>query len=245
MSALREEAVKIFCDFDGTIAVQDTTDTVLRALAGPEWEVLERSWVEGHISAAECMRRQVSLIQGDDEALAAVLSRIELRSGFAAFVRWCRQERLSLTIVSDGVDYMIRQVLERHGLGDLPVYSNSMRGGPGARVLDQPWSTSGCQNRSGVCKCRVAQSGERGPLVYIGDGRSDFCIAEHADLLFARSVLSRHCVDNGLPFIAYENFSDVQRFLFLRHQESHFSRGVEAPVRIPEDSMNALEGVAN
>jgi 2-hydroxy-3-keto-5-methylthiopentenyl-1-phosphate phosphatase len=53
------------------------------------------------------------------------------------------------------------------------------------------------------------------PLVYVGDGRSDFCIAEEADLLFARATLARHCVDHGLAFIPYDNFSDVQRYLFL------------------------------
>jgi 2-hydroxy-3-keto-5-methylthiopentenyl-1-phosphate phosphatase len=78
----------------------------------------------------------------------------------------------------------------------------------------------------------VATSGEAGPLVYIGDGRSDFCIAEEADLLFARSVLARHCVDNGLPFVAFETFSDVQRYLFLRQQDARYSVKAPSPGRV-------------
>jgi 2,3-diketo-5-methylthio-1-phosphopentane phosphatase len=207
--------VHIYCDFDGTITAQDTTDTVLRELAHPEWESLEAAWVAGQISAAECMRKQIALIQGDDAALEAVLDKIDLRTGFAAFARWCKEEDLPLIVVSDGVDFMIRHVLNRHGLGYLPIFANQLAGAPGARLLDQPWSASACMNKSGVCKCRVTRAGVPSPLVYVGDGRSDFCIAEEADLLFARATLARHCVDHGLAFIPYDNFSDVQRYLFL------------------------------
>lgn len=213
----------IYCDFDGTITAQDTTDAVLRELARPEWEPLEAAWVAGQITAAECMRRQIALIQGDDAALEEVLNRIDLRTGFASFARWCRDEDLPLIVVSDGVDFMIRHVLNRHGLGYLPVFANQLSGRPDSRILDQPWASSACTNRSGVCKCRVTRAGSPQPLVYVGDGRSDFCIAEEADLLFARSTLARHCVDQGLAFIAYDSFGDVQRYLFLMRLDQRSS----------------------
>jgi 2,3-diketo-5-methylthio-1-phosphopentane phosphatase len=228
--------VHIYCDFDGTITAQDTTDAVLRDLARPEWESLEAAWLAGRISAAECMRKQIALIQGDDAALEAILGRIELRAGFESFARWCKEEDLPLIVVSDGVDFMIRHILNRHGLGYLPVFANQLAGVPGARVLDQPWAASACLNKSGVCKCGVTRAGAPNPLVYIGDGRSDFCIAGEADVLFARSTLARHCVDQGLPFIAYDNFSDVQRYLFLMRLDGRSDKA-SAPLDHVEGSV--------
>jgi 2,3-diketo-5-methylthio-1-phosphopentane phosphatase len=211
--------LRIYCDFDGTITTQDTTDVVLRELALPEWEPLEEAWLAGQITSAECMRRQVALIQGDDAALAAVLNRIELRSGFAAFASWCKSESLALTVVSDGVDYLIQHVLKRHGLQHLPVYANRLAGVPGARRLEQPLAVAACVAGSGVCKCRIGRTEVNQSLVYVGDGRSDFCVAEEADVLFARGTLARHCVMRGISFVGYDTFADVQRYLFLMRQD--------------------------
>jgi 2-hydroxy-3-keto-5-methylthiopentenyl-1-phosphate phosphatase len=212
-------AVQVFCDFDGTVTTQDTTDVVLRELALPDWEALEESWVAGRITAAECMRRQVALIQGDDTALAAVLERIELRAGFETFVRWCELRALPLVVVSDGVDHFIAHVLRRHGLDRLPVVANRLVGVAGARRLENPWGTSVCAGGSGVCKCLIARAQERGRIIYVGDGRSDFCVAEAADLLFARSTLAVRCRERGLEFVAYETFAEVQQYLAAMQTE--------------------------
>jgi len=212
--------MQIYCDFDGTVTRQDTTDLVLRELAAPGWEQLEAAWTSGEISAAKCMREQVALIGGDDAALEAVLAQVDLRPGFRSFVRWCDRQSLPLTIVSDGVDRLIRSVLARHGLQHLPVVANRLSGAPGQRRLEQPWSEPTCAAGSGVCKCRVVRPDRRSSMVYVGDGRSDFCVAESAGLLFARGALARHCVQNRLAFVPYDTFADVHRYLFLVHQEN-------------------------
>src|SRR5689334_4154734 len=113
--------MRIFCDFDGTIARADTTDLVLARLAPPEWTSIEAAWEAGTIGAAECMRRQVELLRAPDRMLNAVLDGVEIDPGFGAFVAWCNSQRIPLTIVSDGVDYFIRRVLARHRLDHLAV----------------------------------------------------------------------------------------------------------------------------
>jgi len=109
-------AMRIICDFDGTITRQDSTDLVLEALAAPDWRRLQDDWLAGRLSGADCMRRQVALIGGSDAQLDAVLDRVELDPGFADFVAWCEARGLPLGIVSDGVDYFIARILARHGL---------------------------------------------------------------------------------------------------------------------------------
>ena len=210
--------MRVFCDFDGTIARLDTTDLVLRRMASPEWEAVEAEWESGAITAAACMRRQVALIGGDDEALDNLLDTVPLDPGFTTFARWCAQESIPLAVVSDGVDRFIRRILARHGLGHLPVTSNVLEGAPGARVLAQPYARAGCTAGSGVCKCAAVglaarSPGYEEPVVFVGDGRSDFCVAAKADRVFARDKLVTHLEGRGLPYTPFSSFHEVTAVL--------------------------------
>jgi 2-hydroxy-3-keto-5-methylthiopentenyl-1-phosphate phosphatase len=49
--------------------------------------------------------------------------------------------------------------------------------------------------------------------ILVGDGRSDFCLAERADLVLAKDSLLGHCRASGLPHIAFENFDEATRLL--------------------------------
>ena len=208
--------MRIFCDFDGTIAKVDTTDLVLTRLADPAWEALEERWTRGEITAAECMRGQVALIGGDDDALNAVLDGVALADGFAEFVAWCQANAVPLTVVSDGVDHFIARILSRHGLEHLPVIANRLVGNAElGRRLEQPWSRAGCAAGSGVCKCQVAvRSDDRANapddlMVFIGDGRSDFCVSGRADLLFARDKLAAYARSRAMPHHEFSDFHTI------------------------------------
>ena len=210
--------MRVFCDFDGTIARLDTTDLVLRRMADPEWEAVEAEWEAGDITAAECMRRQVALIGGDDEVLDNLLDTVPLDPGFTTFARWCAREGVALSVVSDGVDRFISRILARHGLGHLPVTSNRLEGAPGARALAQPYAVAGCTAGSGVCKCAAVGLFDRlpgyvDPVVFVGDGRSDFCVASKADRVFARDKLVTHLAARGLPYTPFANFHEVTAVL--------------------------------
>ena len=215
--------MRVFCDFDGTIAKVDTTDLVLSQLADPAWEVLEDQWTRGEITAAACMRGQVALIGGGDDALDAVLDTVDLTEGFVGFAAWCATNAVPLTIVSDGVDHFIARILARHGLGHLPVVANRLVGDAAAgRGLDQPWMRAGCAAGSGVCKCQVVDDGDGpdDPLVFIGDGRSDFCVSSRAHLLFARDKLAAYARSRAMPHHEFSDFHQVQTTLAAAHDRA-------------------------
>jgi len=208
--------MQVFCDFDGTIAKVDTTDLVLTRLADPAWEDLEDRWRRGEITAAECMRGQVALIGGDDAALDAVLDGVELVEGFEDFVAWCQDNAVPLTVVSDGVDYFIARILSRHGLDHVPVVANRMVGDAvSGRRLEQPWSRAGCAAGSGVCKCQATSTDAF--MVFIGDGRSDFCVSGRADLLFARDKLADYARSRGVPHHEFSSFHTITTTLAAAH----------------------------
>jgi 2,3-diketo-5-methylthio-1-phosphopentane phosphatase len=207
--------MRIICDFDGTITPQDTTDRVLEALADPAWRELEAQWVATEITASECMRGQIALIGGSQKDLDAVLDGAALDPGFADFVAWAERRGLPVAVVSDGVDYFITRILARHGLGRLPVVANRLAGAPGGWRLEQPWTRKGCAAGSGVCKCKAAGpwAGDRPTMIYVGDGRSDFCVSGRTDLLFAKGALADYAAARGQAFVPFETFHDVTRAL--------------------------------
>ena len=203
--------MQVFCDFDGTISLVDSTDHVLSRLADPSWEDLENDWVSGRIDAATCMREQIALVGGSDEDLDHALGEVRLDPGFADFAAWCAETDIPLTIVSDGVDRFIRVILAREGLGHLPVISNQLVGEASARSLQQPYRREGCSAGSGVCKCAAtsALTDPAATTVYIGDGRSDFCVSGKADILFAKSDLAAYAAGRSRPYHSFRSFRDI------------------------------------
>jgi 2-hydroxy-3-keto-5-methylthiopentenyl-1-phosphate phosphatase len=46
-------------------------------------------------------------------------------------------------------------------------------------------------------------------LVYVGDGRSDFCVSARADILFAKAGLATYAASLNRPHHTFETFHDV------------------------------------
>jgi 2,3-diketo-5-methylthio-1-phosphopentane phosphatase len=207
----------LFCDFDGTISVQDATDYVLERLALPEWQTIQTDWEAGKIGSAECMQRQIALINGSKAELDAVLDEVQIDPSFAEFVQFCVAQKFPVTVTSDGVDYFIQRILARHSMQFLPVVSNRLsiteQDGKTTYSLSSPYSAADCAPQSGMCKCRAVGLMAHKTTVYVGDGRSDFCVANKPSIVFAKHKLAEYCTAHHIPFFAYESFADVTRTL--------------------------------
>lgn len=199
----------ILCDFDGTISPEDTTDTLLASFALPGWETLEQQWLAGEIGSEECMSGQVALLDMTREALDNCLSGIRIDPAFKYFVALAQRCSVPLTIVSDGLDYAIQRILDRHGLGHLPLIANHLEQRSERRWgLSFPWRDTDCCHASGVCKCAVAQS-TKGRVLMVGDGRSDFCVSAQADHVLAKGSLIDECRRQGITHTVFHRFSDA------------------------------------
>lgn len=201
-------------DFDGTITRRDTTDQILERFALPEWQEIELDWLAGRMGSRECMRRQVELLRVTPAALDAFIAGIEIDWGFLSFVRICARHGVPLTVVSDGLDLTIRQVLKRVGLGHLPIIANHLEPVGGDRwLLSSPHAATSGDCTSGTCKCAVADGLHRPLTLLVGDGKSDHCVAGQADLVFAKKGLIAHCRDNFLPHHPFSTFAQAVRLL--------------------------------
>jgi 2-hydroxy-3-keto-5-methylthiopentenyl-1-phosphate phosphatase len=204
---------KILCDFDGTVVANDVTDCLLEGFAGAAWRAIERDWELGRIGSRECMQRQIALLEAAPPALDKAVAQMVPDPGFAGFVALARDLEIPLTIVSDGLDRVIRDILRRIKLVDIEIKSSRFAYlGDGRWRLEFPHARPDCQSAACTCKCAVAREDGRRTLL-IGDGRSDFCVAQAADFVFAKHKLLDHCRDRGIPHAAFGDFTEAQALL--------------------------------
>lgn len=203
-------------DFDGTISLLDVTDTLLTRFGRPGWQALEDAWERGDIGSRECMKGQVALLDMSEAELQAHLDGIAIDPGFAGFVRAARGHGVPVQVVSDGLDYAIRHVLGRHGLGHLPVFANRLvRAGERAWRLESPWASAHCARASGNCKCErlVGERGPAGRVLYVGDSTSDFCVSGKADFVLAKHKLIGYCESQGIAHAPFTDFAHAAGLL--------------------------------
>jgi 2-hydroxy-3-keto-5-methylthiopentenyl-1-phosphate phosphatase len=198
-------------DFDGTLSLQDTVDTMLGKFAPAAWLDVEDEWLAGRITAVECMQRQIRMVDADHVALENFFRTTELDAGFLPFYRHVSAFS-SVAIVSDGLDHAISIALRGAGMPKLPVFANRLIFKPRGIDIGFPHLTSQCKAGNGVCKCAVARALSAplgGPVVLVGDGKSDACLAANADVVFAKSRLLDYCREQGIAHSPFSTFADV------------------------------------
>lgn len=209
---MNERLSVIFCDFDGTLTVEDIGLALMERFAPPQWIEWEKRWRRGEISTRENMEAQLNLIEASSAELIEWLKGCPLRAGALEFIDACRQRGVAFHLVSDGLDFYIDPIRNAHGLGALPYHANQAeRDAAGRWHIRTPNANPDCRLH-GCCKCLLIERldpGHAARRIYIGDAYTDLCPSRHADLVFARDVLAEHCREAGRPFIEFETFADV------------------------------------
>ena len=189
----------VLCDFDGTVCPTDVTDSLLERFGRDGWQALEQQWKEGRIGARACMAGQVALLDCSREELDAHLATIAVDPDFATFGAAVRAAGASIAIASDGLDGAILSILARTSMPEVPVYASRLvQTGPRRWTLEFPHARADCVSGGATCKCVHARACAGSPVLTVGDGASDFCVAAASDLTFARARLLAHCIDEGI-----------------------------------------------
>ncbi len=218
-------AVRLFVDFDGTVAHADVGDLIFRTFLPREkvaagWHAdLIRRWKAGELSSPDCLTEECENSTVSQPELDALLDTVPLTAGFAETAAFCRARGVPLMILSDGLDYYIEFILSKYGLSDVPYRSNLIRfRGDGTLGVDFPYMDAGC-GRCGNCKeSHIKDSRRDGEtVVYVGDGYSDRYAIRQADVIFARSDLAAFCAAEGVPFRPFDSFRPVLDFLEERY----------------------------
>ncbi len=210
-----QPSFRVFVDFDGTL-VEPNVAILLVERFCPGGETVahevDLQLHSGQITLRQAWDRQAALLPGDriGEMRQWAVDNVPLRQGAREFLALLGRHQIPTAIVSGGLDFYIRAVLDREKI-DLPFVSDSLRNRPDGSVeVLHPYGHASCR-LCGICKAQVIRSpspaGQH--TVFLGDGSTDRYGAEVADIVFARHRLKTFCERSGVPFIAFEGFPTV------------------------------------
>ncbi len=207
----------IFCDFDGTIALHDLGDEVFIRFAGySTFAEYQHKLKEENLPIHRYWRELCSLLPAEltlaDIAHFALEHRLD--PTIHPLLAWCNAEQIAFTIVSDGFAEYIRPLLQAENI-DVPVYSNRLVQHDGKIQPEFPYSDESCSCFCASCKRNTVlrSAHPNSIIVYVGDGYSDFCAAQHADIVFAKKTLAAYCNKHHIPHYQFSSLNDVRRLL--------------------------------
>jgi len=236
--SVKFDDIKVFCDFDGTITLQDVGNELFKGV--DNFEEMNNMFKNGELTIYEYWHKLCyNLPKSTTVAKIREQSkRFEIDAYFKSFVDFCKLNSIKLYIVSDGFDVYIEEILCTNNI-NLPLSSNKL-------IFTGKHLAPSFDNASESCKCYSAnckrnfvlnKSDENTLKVYIGDGYSDFCGAAHCDIIFAKKYLAAYCNENNIPHYPFKTFFDVKRILEKKLAKNQIKKRNRATV----DSNNAYK----
>ena len=210
-------SLKIFVDFDGTITQHDVGNAFFQTFAGPRCQALIEEYRHGRMSATDCFRQEAEAVGMVNKTDADLFFRSQpIDNGFRDFVRYCEDHEIDLLVVSDGLDYYIREIFEANGIRGVRFLANHAQFVPAdgnglCRLnLQFPFTDAEC-TRCACCKrnAMVTRSADEDIIVYVGEGYSDTCPAQYADIVFAKAQLQAFCQNVNVSYYPYVDFHDI------------------------------------
>lgn len=222
-----KQNIRLFIDFDGTVTTRDVGDGIFsrflrKDLVEQGWhERIIAEWKAGRLSSQVCLLQECENTVVTEDELREELEKYEITPGFVKTAEYCRKMGIPMMILSDGMDYYIKYLLNKYNLCYIPFRSNHMRFNGTSLIMEFPFMDKGC-GRCGNCKRwhmdKARMDGEC--IVYVGDGYSDRYAIKSADVIFARHDLAEYCRKNDIKYMSFENFFVILDYLEFFHGES-------------------------
>ena len=196
----------VFCDFDGTITVEETFVAMLKHFAPELSSQLMPEMYARRLSLRSGVRQLLESIPSECYGEIVEFSRGKLmRPGLVELLDFLDAQRVDFVIVSGGLRIMVEAVM-----GDLTERAIALY----AVELD---ATGPCLQVNAefegdtelVSKVRVMGLHPASEQVAIGDSLTDFNMAGQASSVFARDRLADYLDEQQKPYTKWDNFFDV------------------------------------
>ena len=201
-------------DFDGTITQEDVSFLILDAFASRDWRRLLDEYREGKISVGSFSTKAFSMVRADEQSVLKFVKRkAKIRPGFSELLAYCHRRGFQFVIVSNGMDFYIKAILEDIGINNIQVFAAQTKfvaDGIEARYI----GPEGNQLEDNFKEAYIKLFREKGyRVIYAGDGSSDIFPARQADYVFATGKLLARCKAVNLDCTPFNDLHDIVRNL--------------------------------
>ncbi|MBN2239192.1 MAG: HAD-IB family phosphatase [Dehalococcoidales bacterium] len=204
--------ILVQCDFDGTITIEDASFAILDAYLPGKWEALFKEHQEGKMSVGEFNTRVFSMVKADKETLLKLIDeRVRIRDSFQEFVRYCRDYGYRIVIVSNGLDFYIKHILNKTRSGDLEFHASITTFDPGGLTVRHRGPDGNYLDEDVKVAYTDSFLSQGYDVIYLGDGSSDIMPAKKCSRVFATGNLVSYCERENLECIPFKSFQEVIR----------------------------------
>jgi 2-hydroxy-3-keto-5-methylthiopentenyl-1-phosphate phosphatase len=215
MPSLKKYNRIVFCDFDGTITVQETFVGMLKKFATERFDKIEQSVRARNMTLKEGVRSLVESIPSKryPEILADIRNK-KIRSGLSELLDFLHKKEVPFVIISAGLLGVVTKRLQSFTHRINAIYAADVdTTGKFLKLI------SDFENDTVlVAKTKVMEKYKCDESVAIGDGVSDIGMALASSMVFARGWLNQHLENKGKSFHSWDNFYDIRDCLKKRWQ---------------------------
>jgi 2-hydroxy-3-keto-5-methylthiopentenyl-1-phosphate phosphatase len=203
-------------DFDGTLTEEDVSFALLDTFARGDWRKLFQQYRENKMSVGDFNTKAFATVRASREELLQVARKeVKLRQGLHNLVNYCQERGLRFLIVSNGLDFYIKSILEDVGLGNIEIHAARTKFNPDG-IEVQYIGPDGNRLNSGFKEAYTKLFLKQGyQVICLGNGPSDISPASLAKHVFARDGLLDGCKEKKLKCTPFDDLNDVVRGLKL------------------------------
>ena len=212
-SSTQNFSLAIFCDFDGTFAIEDVGSTLARKHLSKRRSLLWEKLIMGDLDPWRYASELFGGFEFSEAETDKFLESVSLDPGAQDLLRWCKVREVPFRILSDGFDRNLDKI-QQHQQVFFDYDANHLE------FLEDRWHVTpgypdvSCGCGTGVCKkSRIQKFIVENPevrTVHIGNGRvSDLCASLFVDYVFAKQTLAEELEERNHRFIKFDTLFDV------------------------------------
>lgn len=210
----------VFCDFDGTITVEETFVAMLKQFT-PEVsaQILPKIY-EKQVTLREGVRQMLESIPSSSYPEIIEFTRSQpIRAGFLDFLDFLDTQNIEFVVISGGLQDMVAAVLEPFADRIKAIHAINVNTEGAFLQVHSPYEAG----TEMVAKAQIMATYEADETIAIGDSITDWNLALAASLVFARPPLTNFLEEQNKPYIAWHDFIDIRdrlrSFYFLAETE--------------------------
>jgi 2-hydroxy-3-keto-5-methylthiopentenyl-1-phosphate phosphatase len=223
----QKTAVQI--DFDGTVTLEDVSFLLLDTYVGKGWRKHLDAYSTGDITVGTFNQKVFGMMKAGRKTMTDfVLSspQVKVRPGFKELISYCREKGYKPVIVSNGLEFYIRELLKTLDIKRLEVHAAEnkfFKDGMEVRYL----GPDGQEVDAGFKETYTEYFKNQGySVIYIGNGTSDIYPARLAQKVFATEDLLKACKKEKLEHYAFDDFYaiiDILKSIRRQYDDKRFS----------------------